>query len=68
MVQKIYRIGRNLYHLAPAVVLLAILAGLTLGGLVGALLAIPIVALLRRWMDRLWLTSPGEDPSSRDES
>ena len=52
-----YILGRTT-HLAPAVVLLAILAGLTLGGLVGALLAIPTVTLLRRWMDRFWLTSP----------
>ena len=52
-----YVLGKTT-HLAPAAVLLAILAGLTLGGLVGALLAIPTVTLLRRWMERFWLTSP----------
>ncbi len=51
--------------LAPAAVLLAILAGLTLGGLVGALLAVPAVTLRRRWMDRFWLTSPVHDLPDR---
>ncbi|TSA84616.1 AI-2E family transporter [Deinococcus detaillensis] len=44
-------------NLSPAAVLLAILAGLTLGGLVGAVLAIPTVTLLWRWTLRYWLPS-----------
>lgn len=44
-------------NLSPAAVLLTILAGLTLGGLVGAVLAIPTATLLWRWTLRYWLPS-----------
>jgi predicted PurR-regulated permease PerM len=56
-----YILGRTT-RLSPAVVLLAILSGLTLGGLLGALLAIPTVTLLHRWTERYWLSSEVHDP------
>lgn len=44
-------------HLSSAGVLLALLAGLTLGGLPGMILAVPVVTLLKRWLEKYWLTS-----------
>ena len=55
-----YVLGRST-DLSSAAVLLAILAGLTLGGLIGALLAVPTVALLKRWLERYWLPSRAHD-------
>lgn len=47
--------------LSSAAVLLAILAGLSLGGIVGALLAVPTAALLKRWLEHYWLPSPAHE-------
>ncbi|WP_420597479.1 AI-2E family transporter [Deinococcus sp.] len=55
-----YILGKTT-DLSSAGVLLAILAGLTLGGLVGAVLAIPIVTLLKKWIERYWLNSVAHD-------
>ena len=51
-----YILGKTT-DLSSAAVLLSILAGLTLGGLVGAVLAIPVVTLLKKWTERYWLSS-----------
>jgi ABC-type phosphate transport system permease subunit len=40
------RIGRNLKKVSPLLVILAIIAGSTLGGLLGVLIAIPTAAAL----------------------
>lgn len=55
-----YVLGRTT-DLSSAAVLLGILAGLTLAGLVGALLAVPTVALLKRWLEHYWLPSRAHD-------
>ncbi len=55
-----YVLGRTT-DLSSAAVLLGILAGLTLGGLVGALLAVPTLALLKRWLEHYWLPSRAHD-------
>ena len=47
-------------NLSSASVLLAILTGLTLLGLVGALIAVPSATLLKRWLERYWLGSPAQ--------
>ncbi|MBZ9749504.1 AI-2E family transporter [Deinococcus sp. HMF7604] len=44
-------------HLSPATILIALLVGLALGGVVGALLAIPLASLFKRWLERYWLRS-----------
>ncbi|GGK89384.1 AI-2E family transporter [Deinococcus radiotolerans] len=44
--------------IGPASILIAILAGLALGGAMGAILAIPCAVLLKRWTNRYWLRSP----------
>ena len=51
-----YILGKTT-NLSSAAVLLAILTGLTLGGLVGALLAVPSATLLKRWTEHYWLPS-----------
>lgn len=48
--------GRTM-HLSAAAILIALLVGLALGGVGGALLAIPFATLLKRWMERYWLPS-----------
>ncbi|WP_189003805.1 AI-2E family transporter [Deinococcus malanensis] len=48
--------GRTM-HLSAAAILIALLIGLALGGVGGALLAIPFATLLKRWMQRYWLPS-----------
>lgn len=50
-------IGRS-SSLSPAGIVVAVLAGGTLGGFVGALLAIPLAMLFQRWVIRYWLDSP----------
>lgn len=58
-------IMRQTTNLSSAAVLLAILAGLTLGGVVGALLAIPVTTLLKRWLKRYWLESAAHNAPPR---
>ena len=61
-------IGRDI-HLLPLAVILAVLAGVELGGVAGILIAVPAVALLivagRHWLD--WraaaLTASAATPS-----
>ncbi|WP_380062640.1 AI-2E family transporter [Deinococcus hohokamensis] len=55
-------------QLTAATILVAILIGLALGGAAGALLAIPVATLIKRWLERYWLSSrahegrPGDAP------
>lgn len=51
-----YVLGKT-SNLSPAAVLLALLIGLSLGGLVGGLLAVPTATLLKHWLERYWLGS-----------
>ncbi len=51
-----YVLGRT-SNLSPAAVLLALLVGLSLGGLVGGLLAVPAATLLKHWTAVYWLPS-----------
>ncbi|MFC6659885.1 AI-2E family transporter [Deinococcus multiflagellatus] len=44
-------------QLSPAAVLIALLVGLALAGVVGAILAIPLSILAKRWTERYWLRS-----------
>lgn len=48
--------GRTV-SLSPSAILIGLLIGLALAGAVGAILAIPILTLFKRWMERYWLTS-----------
>ncbi|CAM3649023.1 AI-2E family transporter [Deinococcus frigens] len=43
--------------LSPAAILIALLVGLALAGPVGAVMAIPTATLLKRWLERYWMTS-----------
>ena len=62
-----YVLGRT-SNLSPAAVLLALLVGLSLGGLVGGLLAVPAATLLKHWITVYWMPSrlhgrlDGNDP------
>lgn len=47
---------RRAVHLHPAVVMLALLAGGTIGGFLGLLLAVPITAVLKILVGHLWRT------------
>ncbi len=58
LVPRIY--GRAL-RLPPSVVLFALLAGGTLMGLAGALLALPVASAIRMLVEELRMTLPGED-------
>jgi len=58
LVPKVY--GRAL-KLPPSVVLLALLAGGTLMGITGALLALPLAAAVRMLVEELRIDLPGED-------
>ncbi len=51
-----YVLGRT-SNLSPAAVLLALLVGLSLGGIVGGLLAVPAATLLKHWLERYWIGS-----------
>lgn len=51
-----YVLGRT-SNLSPAAVLLALLVGLSLGGLVGGLLAVPAATLLKHWAEAYWMPS-----------
>lgn len=48
--------GRTV-SLSPSAILIALLVGLSLGGAVGAILAVPVATLLKRWIERYWLPS-----------
>lgn len=50
-------VGRT-SQLSAASILIAVLVGVTLGGLFGALLAIPTASLIKRWIERYWVNSP----------
>ncbi|QFP77568.1 AI-2E family transporter [Deinococcus sp. AJ005] len=43
--------------LSPAAILISLLVGLALAGPVGAIIAIPTATLLKRWLERYWMTS-----------
>lgn len=43
--------------LSPAAILISLLVGLALAGPVGAVIAIPTATLLKRWLERYWMTS-----------
>jgi predicted PurR-regulated permease PerM len=60
-----YVLGRT-SNLSPAAVLLSLLVGLTLGGLVGALLAVPTATLLKHWTERYWLSSRLHGPGDAE--
>lgn len=60
LVPRVY--GRTL-RLPPAIVLVALLVGATLGGILGALLALPIAAGLQMVLRELHLALPGEAPA-----
>lgn len=52
-------------RLAPAVVLLALLAGGVLQGVIGALLALPVAAGLQMMLEELRVDLPGDDSDDR---
>lgn len=54
-------IGRDI-HLHPLVVILAVLAGVELGGMAGIFIAVPVVALVTV-VARHWLDWRGRDPA-----
>jgi putative heme transporter len=62
LVPRVY--GRVL-RLSPAVVIVSLLAGGTLLGIVGALLALPIAAALRMIVKELRVELPGEEEASQ---
>lgn len=43
--------------LSASTILIALLIGLAVAGPIGAILAIPMATLLKRWIERYWLTS-----------
>ncbi len=65
LVPRVY--GRTL-RLPPSVVLVALLVGGTLGGIIGALLALPIAAGLQMVIRELRLDLPGEIATSHDDN
>lgn len=64
LVPKVY--GQVL-RLSPTVVILALVAGGTLMGIIGALLALPIAAGLRMILEELRVEMPGDDSVDRAE-
>jgi predicted PurR-regulated permease PerM len=64
LVPKVY--GHEL-RLSPAAVVLALLAGGTLLGMLGALLALPIAAGLQMILEELRVELPGDDSDDRPE-
>lgn len=48
--------GRTV-RLSPAAILISLLVGLAVAGVTGAILAVPFATLLKRWMERYWMTS-----------
>jgi predicted PurR-regulated permease PerM len=57
LIPRIY--GRTL-RLPSSMVLVALLAGGTLGGIIGALLALPVAAAIRMFVEQLHVDLPGE--------
>lgn len=61
------RVYGHVLRLSPTVVILALLAGGTLMGIMGALLALPIAAGLLMILDELRVEMPGDDSVDRSE-
>ena len=61
------RVYGHVLRLSPTVVILALLAGGTLMGVMGALLALPIAAGLLMILDELRVEMPGDDSVDRSE-
>src|SRR5207248_816069 len=57
----------HVLRLSPAAVVLALLAGGTLLGVMGALLALPIAAGLQMILEELRVEMPGDDSDDRPE-
>lgn len=53
-------------QLSAAAILIALLVGLALGGVGGALLAIPLATLFKRWLERYWLPSRAHEGAPGD--
>jgi predicted PurR-regulated permease PerM len=64
LVPKVYG---HVLRLSPAAVMLALLAGGTLLGVMGALLALPIAAGLQMVLEELRVEMPGDDSDDRPE-
>jgi predicted PurR-regulated permease PerM len=62
------RVYGHVLRLSPTVVILALLAGGTLMGVMGALLALPIAAGLLMMLDELRVEMPGDDSVDRSKS
>jgi predicted PurR-regulated permease PerM len=62
------RVYGQVLRLSPTVVILALLAGGTLMGVMGALLALPIAAGLLMILDELRVEMPGDDSVDRSKS
>ena len=62
------RVYGQVLRLSPTVVILALLAGGTLMGVMGALLALPIAAGLLMILDELRVEMPGDDSIDRSKS
>src|ERR1035437_2435062 len=62
------RVYGHVLRLSPTVVILALLAGGTLMGVMGALLALPIAAGLLMILDELRVEMPGDDSVDRSKS
>ena len=62
------RVYGHVLRLSPTVVILALLAGGTLMGVMGALLALPIAAGLLMILDELRVEMPGDDSIDRSKS
>jgi len=62
LIPKVYG---HVLRLAPAAVLLALLAGGILQGVIGALLALPIAAGLQMMLEELRVEMPGDDSDDR---
>src|SRR3954452_890353 len=61
------RVYGHVLRLSPAAVLLALLAGGTMLGVMGALLALPIAAGLQMILEELRVEMPGDDSDDRPE-
>jgi putative heme transporter len=64
LVPKVYG---HVLRLSPTAVLLALIAGGTLLGVMGALLALPIAAGLQMMLEELRVEMPGDDSDDRGE-
>jgi predicted PurR-regulated permease PerM len=59
------RVYRRTLRLSSAAVVIALLVGAKLGGIIGALLALPIAAALRMLVEELRVELPGDGPFER---